>query len=762
MQIAYANALLESTTDAVVGFDLDRRVRSWNTAAERLLQWTAHDATGRAAANLFTIELPGDLGRILDPAEGGAAARGDYVLRRRDGSCVEADIRTNPIRDAQGAVIGVLAQITDVTAARVEQRSLQETVELLDDLCDALARADVAGRITHWSAGAERVYGWAAEEMVGRPFTSLCAEPGDEAAMRQRIAAVAAGRSLQWPAGRHRRKDGTVIWATVTGRPSRGADGVVSGLVLLARDVSEQRATSIELARLSWQDSLTALPNRHALLLHVKELDGAELGPESVAVLLLDVDHLSLVNDTYGHDAGDVVLRQVADRLRSVAGDDDFVARFGGDEFVVVLRDPYNAESFGAQMIAAISEPMLVDGEPLMLSASAGLVLCPPTPLCDALRNADASMYEAKRTGRGRVHVFDQTVTARAMTLLQLSGSLRNALRDDGTELSVHYQPIVDLTTDRLVALEALARWHHPELGAIPPGRFVDVAEHTGLAAKLDLWTMARAFTDYADLVAERVISPETRISVNVAAAHLQGSDVADQILRAAWQAGVGPTQIMVEVTEESVLRDMGPARASLEQLRAQGTWIAVDDFGTGSSSLASLRQLPVDVLKIDRAFVRNMTEEGDDLAIVAALIDLAHALGVTVIAEGVETPDQRRVLAELRCERAQGFLWSPPVGRDVLADAIYDVSRRGRAADSVARLRPRGQTPGGAVGREHGLLRMLELSREGKSASTIAAALNVEGFRTPDGLRWHRSTVTKALAPATRPTLWAAGSGAD
>jgi EAL domain-containing protein (putative c-di-GMP-specific phosphodiesterase class I) len=274
---------------------------------------------------------------------------------------------------------------------------------------------------------------------------------------------------------------------------------------------------------------------------------------------------------------------------------------------------------------------------------------------------------------------------------------------------------------------------------------------------------MARAFTDYADLVEQRVVSPETRISVNVAAAHLEGADVAEQILRAARQAGVAPTQIMVEVTEDSVLRDMGPARTSLELLRAHGIWIAVDDFGTGSSSLASLRQLPVDVLKIDRAFVRNMTEQGDDLAIVAALIDLAHALGVTVIAEGVETPDQRRVLADLKCEQAQGYLWSAPVAQDVLADAIYDVSRRGRTAESLARLRPRGQhTSGGAVGREHGLLRMLELRREGKSASTIAAALNVEGFRTPDGLRWHRNTVTKALAPAIRPTLWAAGSGAD
>jgi EAL domain-containing protein (putative c-di-GMP-specific phosphodiesterase class I) len=323
----------------------------------------------------------------------------------------------------------------------------------------------------------------------------------------------------------------------------------------------------------------------------------------------------------------------------------------------------------------------------------------------------------------------------------------------------VHYQPIVDLGTDRLVALEALARWHNPEHGAIPPGRFVDAAAHTGLAPQLDLWTMTRAFADYAELVATHVIGPETRISVNVAAAHLQSADLADALLRAAHKAGVSPHQIMVEVTEDSVLRDVGPARKTLERLRALGIWIAVDDFGTGSSSLANLRQLPVDVLKIDRAFVRNITEGGDDLAIVAALIDLAHALGVTVIAEGVETPEQRRMLSELKCEQAQGYLWSAPVPREELNDAIYDVARRGRTAIAVSRMRPRDGLHGaGVVGKEHGLLRMLELRREGKSPATIASALNAENFRTPDGMRWHRNTVAKALAPATRPTLWTAG----
>jgi len=762
MQVAFHQAVLDFAADAVIGYDLDGRVQSWNPAAERLLLWSSREAIGRISDELFTIDPPAKTGEVRRAVTAGETVRRDYWLRRRDGSSVEVDVHAAPIRDHAGAVIGVVTLVSDVTAERAEQRRLRARAELIDELADGVICADIDGVITYWSRGAERIYGWAADDMIGSSVTALCADPNDAPAMRQRIAAVAAGRAMQWNDRRHRRKDGSHIWASVTGRPVRGTDGVVTGVTFVSRDVSEQRATSMELERMSWQDELTALPNRQALLLHLKGLSGGHEvpGADVVAVLLLDVDHLSLVNDSHSHDAGDAVLRTVAERVRATAGSEDFVARFGGDEFAVVLRDPDDAQATGAHMLAAIAEPLVVDGETLMLSASAGLVLCPPTPLTDALRNADASMYEAKRGGRNRLHVFDPSVTARATTLLQLSGALRQALHEDSNELSAHYQPIVELSSDRLVALEALARWHHPEMGAIPPGRFVDVAEHTGLSARLDFWTMAQAFRDYAGLVADQVIAPETRISVNLAAGHLQSADITDEILRTAHAAGVSPRQIMVEVTEDSVLRDVGPARKSLERLRSQGIWIAVDDFGTGSSSLANLRQLPVDVLKIDRAFIRNITEAGDDLAIVAALIDLAHALGVTVIAEGVESPDQRRLLGELKCEQAQGYLWSPPVARDELNDAIYDVARRGRTADVVSRLRPRGHgTSGGVVGREHGLLRMLELRREHKSSATIASALNVEGYRTPDGLRWHRNTVTKALAPATNPRLWAVSS---
>jgi len=614
----------------------------------------------------------------------------------------------------------------------------------------AVISLDLGLRVRAWNPAAERMLLRSADEALGRAVQDLFAvdQPGR---IENIVETITAGGNVHadfWI----ERRDGSRIEIELRAAPVRNDGGAVVAVVAELNDVTDSRRkhrhTATELERLAWQDGLTRLPNRQALQRHLRELAEAPMR-NPIAVVLLDLDDFSLVNDAHGHDAGDFVLQLIADRLRDIVAPQDFVARFGGDEFVVVLRDVAHPKAAAQRLLHAIAEPADLAGQALLLTASAGLVLCPPTSLSEALRGADASMYEAKRQGRAQLHVFDSSVAERASTILQLSGALRRALREDSGELGTHYQPILDLATDRLVALEALARWHHPERGPIPPGRFVDVAAHTGLAAELDLRTIRRAFADYAELVAADVITVDTRISVNIAAAHLERLDAAEVILRAAYDAGVVPRQVMLEVSEDAVARDLESARRTLERLRAQGIQIAVDDFGTGSSSLAHLRALPVDAIKIDRAFVRNVTEQGDDLAIVAAVVDLAHALGITVIAEGVETPAQRRLLSDLKCEQGQGYLWSAPVSRKELPDALYDVARRGRAAEVLGRLRPREAEAAGAVGREHGLMRMMELRREGKSAATIAAALNAEGFRTPEGLRWHRSTVEKALTPS-------------
>jgi len=627
-----------------------------------------------------------------------------------------------------------------------------DAAALLGSTPAAVISLDLDQRVRVWNPSAERLLLWGAQEAHGRPAAELFAidQPGSLQPIVDAVVLGGAVHADYWI----ERRDGSRVEVELRAASVTDDDGNIVAVVAEINDVTDRRRrerhTTTELERLAWQDALTRLPNRQALQRHLRELaDGPQRGP--VAVVLLDLDDFSLINDTHGHDSGDVVLATVAERLRTVLAPQDYVARFGGDEFVVVLRDVGHAQAAAERLLTAISEPFFLDGQSLHATASAGLVLCPPTPVSEALRRADSSMYEAKQAGRATLHMYDASVAERAATLLHLSGALRTALREDSNELATHYQPIFEFATDRLVALEALARWHHPQLGAIPAGRFCDVAEHTGLAAELDLRTMRRALDDYVGLLADHVIRADTRISVNIAAAHLERLGAAEVILQAAYDAGVTPGQIILEVTENAVLQDVDIARRALTVLRAQGMFVVVDDFGTGSSSLAHVRALPIDAIKIDRAFVRNLTEDGEDFAIVAALIDLAHALGLTVIAEGVETPAQRHLLAQLKCEQGQGFLWSPPVAKNDLDDVLRDVARRGLAAATLARLRPRSSDDPSVAGREHGLMRMLELHRDGKSATTIAAALNAEGFRSPEGLRWHRTTVAKSLSTLTK-----------
>jgi len=595
---------------------------------------------------------------------------------------------------------------------------------------------DPTGRVRMWNDAAHALLQWSPTEATGRLLTELTSAAGEDLAAD--LTAAAAGRSLRrsYVLGR---RDRSVVDVDAWLAPVRDRDANVAGVVIQLIDVAPRSAGS--------HDPLTHMPNRQALLAHLDELAAGESKPR--AVLLLDLDDFRLVNDAHGQDVGDQLLQVVAERLRLGVGREHYVARFGVDEFVAVLTEVADPAALSERLLAAIAAPIDIAGVRLAVTASAGLAASPPTSLADALRNADASMYEAKRQGRARLHAFDQSAAARASSMLHLAAALRLALYDDPAQLDVHYQPIVTLDSNLLIAVEALARWRHPELGPIPPGRFVDVAQQTGLAARLDVLTMQRSFRDHAELIRRRAVDSATRIAVNVAAAHLADGNIGDEILRASYEAGLMPRQLMIEVGDHAVLRDVDVARKALERLQAQGALIVLDEFGAGLSSLTSLRQLPVDVLKIDRVFVRNLAADSEDLAIVAALIDLAHALGVTVVAEGVETPAQRQLLVELGCDQAQGYLWSAPVPCDELPDALAELVSRSRAADAIGQLRPRPAAGMGVVGRAHGLLRMLELRREGRSAATIAAALNAEGYRTPEGVRWHRGTVARALVAA-------------
>ena len=402
-------------------------------------------------------------------------------------------------------------------------------------------------------------------------------------------------------------------------------------------------------------DALTGLPDRAAFL---AALRAAARAGEGVAVLFLDLDDFKVVNDGFGHEAGDRLLIQVAHRLRGAVREGDMVARLGGDEFTVLCRgtgDPTVASLAAGRLRAALSDPFDVAGQRRHVRVSIGCRVAAPGEADPdvLLRDADAAMYQAKEAGKDRVELFSEATRARIMRRLELEQDLRAALETDALE--VHYQPQLDLATGRLVGVEALARWSQAS-----PGEFIPVAEETGLIAPLGTWVLRTATRALAAWHAQG-LKPLT-VTVNLSTRQLDDPDFPATVEAALADAGIAPESLCLELTESAL---MSVATAPLNALRAVkdlGVYVGIDDFGTGHSSLARLRSLPVEVLKVDRSFIDGLGTEHGDSAVVAAILSLAHALGLHVIAEGVETQLQANQLIALGCPAAQGFLWSPAV----------------------------------------------------------------------------------------------------
>ncbi|MCW2723772.1 MAG: Sensory box/GGDEF family protein [Frankiales bacterium] len=551
--------------------------------------------------------------------------------------------------------------------------------------------------------------------------------------------------------------DGSRRVLAVSASPLTGEEGMVGSLAMIS-DVTAARLAEEELRRRALYDDLTGLANRTLL---TDRLDQALARRSrrpggSLAVLFADLDQFKLVNDSWGHAAGDRLLIAVAHRLSAAVRPGDTVARFGGDEFVVVADDADEAEAgaLAERLLTALAEPFDIEGNRVYVSASVGITASESESSEELLRFADAAMYHAKSRGRGRVQVFDVAIADDAANRLVIGNDLREAIA--GEQLDLHYQPFVDLTNGQVVGVEALTRWHHPTRGDMSPPAFVAVAESLGLAPAFDSWALTRACRELPDL--RRALGASVRVSVNVSARHLSEGNLEDTVGEALRRGGETGAGLNLEITEGAVMDDPDRARGILQRLAERGVTASIDDFGTGHSSLAYLSWLPVASLKIDRSFVENMTRDADSLAIVASIIDLARTLRLTSIAEGVETPEQLALLRRLGCMWGQGFLWSPALPLQSLEDLVAGLPHRKFDLTPVNADGP----PAGRreqVTAEHGLHRLMALHREGASLTTIAAALNAEGFQTPRGLRWHRSTVARVVSELAYPTLWQQGT---
>jgi diguanylate cyclase (GGDEF)-like protein/PAS domain S-box-containing protein len=557
---------------------------------------------------------------------------------------------------------GILSNIRDVTAEVSTQQALASSEAryraIAETADEGLLVISPDGQVTYANARVGEMLGRSHAELLDTPVWTIL--DGDA---RDFVAHRVATRRERGPERYeidYRHPDGTARTLRVAASPMPDVDGQPQGSLGMISDITDSLRAVDKLRHAAEHDPLTGLPNRTTLMNHLESLDLSVRG--AAALLFVDLDHFKDVNDGRGHTAGDHVLVEVASRLGATVRADDMVARFGGDEFVVVMHDVEERLVHAAAdaILGALSGSYSIGHHAVRLGATIGVAISPAPSSEHLLRFADSAMYAAKAGGRGRVRMFDSELAAQTEERHVVSAELLTALETDALEM--YYQPVVEVSTGEVVGVEALARWHHPTYGEIKPERFVALAELSASSIDVDRWVIKRTMRDVSELRADHTMPDDAYVAMNLSGQSLSDEGLADYILESVREAGLEPSIVMLEITESAIMTDKELAIKTLQRLRDHGFDIAVDDFGTGYSSMAYLRDLPISVLKIDRSFISQIPDDAHSLAIVRSLIELARSLDLKVVAEGVETQAHLDALRVRGCGLAQGWLWSPAV----------------------------------------------------------------------------------------------------
>jgi diguanylate cyclase (GGDEF)-like protein/PAS domain S-box-containing protein len=679
-QLKLQSAALEAAANAIVITDFDGTIVWVNRAFTVMTGYSEKEVLGKNPRLLKSEEQPESYYATLwSTISSGAVWKGEIVNRRKDGTTYIEEMTITPVtRNVSNPANKYFVAITqDISERKRSEEMLQNSENkyrvLFEDAADANWLMDETGFLDCNSAALE-MFGYSAGAPMLHPADISPPNQPDGTPSRtaadQKIAdAFLHGKKrFEWL---HQRKNGKVFPAevcltalTLSGRPT---------LLATVRDITDRKVAEERIQYLAYYDALTGLPNRTLLQDRLaKTLAGARRQKDKVALLFLDLDGFKNINDSLGHSVGDLLLQEVAERLKTWGREQDTVARLGGDEFLIMLTnvtDVPDAAVAAERLMDAMTAEFVVQGHLLKVSCSIGISIFPEHGKdCDTLiKNADAAMYNAKECGRNNFRFFMEDMNTQVVERLTLENSLRLALERE--ELFLVYQPQMDLATGKVTGLEALLRWQHPELGLVPPDKFIRIAENSGLIVPIGEWVLRTACAQAQQWQQQGL--PAVTVAVNVSAIQFRQEGFCGLIRNVLCDTGLAPQYLELELTESLLLANADLMLSVIQELKAMGLTLAIDDFGTGYSSFSYLRQFRVSKLKIDRSFIRDVAVNADDAAITAAIISIAKSLKLKVIAEGVENEAQMSFLRAHQCDEIQGYYFSKPLAVDKVAEHL-------------------------------------------------------------------------------------------
>lgn len=651
-------ALVDSTSDAIYSTDTSGRITSWNNGARMLYGYEMAEILGQPVSLLFPPDRMEELERIHKAAyQGERYSCWQSERRRKDGTLVPVSSSVSPIRDAQGRIVGVSGVVRDVSDRVEAARALQRYRLLAESASEIMVFADASGHVLTANRAAAQFRGVSAEALEGQDLREMIV-PEDRGNI-PRGEGLCGYAKFEVSAFRY---DGQVVPLEITFQAMESEGERI--YLCIGRDISERRENELLLARQAFYDALTDLPNRSLFMDRLQHaLTRSVRSQTPLAVLFLDLDRFKVLNDSRGHHAGDMLLISVARRLQSCLRNEDTLARFGGDEFTVLLEgigDEGQAARLADRLLRRLEEPFEINGHRVYTSASIGIAIgtAPNVTAEELVRNADLAMYRAKEEGKARYSVYHPHLGFLAEEQLRFETELRSAI--EMNEFQVHFQPVILMETRQTISMEALARWEHPRFGLMPPDEFVPLQEQIGLIEPFTLWVLRESL---AACQAWHDAGYRLSVSVNLSPMNLHTPGFVDRVAELTRQMNFPPSYLKLEITESAVMLDPAVALRVLNQFSDMGIRLSLDDFGTGYSSLSYLRQLPVQEIKIDKSFIFGMVEhDDDDAVIVRATIEMAHNLRKKVVAEGVEQQDVWNLLNILGCDAAQGYHMAYPM----------------------------------------------------------------------------------------------------